>query len=482
MDEVEYFAAGQPVSVVPVGAPDHRLDYLAPEGGVGPGALVEVPLGPRRVLGAVWGAGAGDVAAERLRAIIRVLDLPPLRAELRAFLERAADYTLTPLPAMLRLATRAPGLAAPAGEVRLYRRGAGRPDRETTARAQVLDVLEAHGGAGFALGELARLAGVSASVVKGLVASGAVIEEHRPRDRPYAALDPARPGPDLTPDQARAAARLGAGVAEGGFGVTLLKGVTGAGKTEVYLAAVAEALQAGRQVLVLLPEIALTESFLARVEVRFGAHTIMARTRMQAARPVAARVRLAAWARPLETLRSEAAEIRRGVSRVQLGGPTGDRAALGADAAPIAADMARRLALAPPVGVWHTNRQAIVACGDWLSRITGALGKIGADIALMAQQGVDAVRLSGGGSSSSMPHKANPVLAELMVTLARYNATQVSGLHHALVHEQERSGAAWMLEWMLLAPMTMATGRALTGADTLLEHVVALGEPPPGGG
>jgi len=271
MDEREYFAAGQPVSVVPVGAPDHRLDYLSPEGGVGPGALVEVPLGPRRVLGAVWGAGAGDVAAERLRAIIRVLDLPPLRAELRAFLERAADYTLTPLPAMLRLATRAPGLAAPAGEVRLYRRGAGRPDRETTARAQVLDVLEAHGGAGFALGELARLAGVSVSVVKGLVASGAVIEEHRPRDRPYPALDPTRPGPDLTPDQARAAARLGAGVAEGGFGVTLLKGVTGAGKTEVYLAAVAEALQAGRQVLVLLPEIALTESFLARVEVRFGA-------------------------------------------------------------------------------------------------------------------------------------------------------------------------------------------------------------------
>ena len=271
MDERERFAAGQPVSVVPVGAPDTPLDYLAPEGGVRVGALVEVPLGPRRVAGAVWGGGAGEMEHERLRAIIRVLDLPPLRAELRDFLTRAGDYTITPLPAMLRLATRAPGLMAPVGDVGLYRRGTGQPARMTPARARVLEVLEAHGGAGFPLGELADLAGVSASVVKGLLPPGAVIEEHRPRDRPYPALDPARPGPDLTPDQARAAARLGAGVRAGGFGVTLLKGVTGAGKTEVYLAAACAALAAGRQVLVLLPEIALTESFLARVEARFGA-------------------------------------------------------------------------------------------------------------------------------------------------------------------------------------------------------------------
>ena len=86
---------------------------------------------------------------------------------------------------------------------------------------------------------------------------------------------------------------------------------------------------------------------------------------------------------------------------------------------------------------------------DLLSQISGSLGKIGQDICLLAQAG-DEIALEGGGKSSAMPHKQNPVLAELLVTLARYNATQISGMHHALIHEQERSGAAWTLEWMIL--------------------------------
>ena len=85
------------------------------------------------------------------------------------------------------------------------------------------------------------------------------------------------------------------------------------------------------------------------------------------------------------------------------------------------------------------------------------------------------IGLAGGGGSSAMPHKANPVLAELLVTLARFNATQVAGIHHALVHEQERSGAAWMLEWMILPQMTMATGRALTAARSLCGQITQIG-------
>jgi primosomal protein N' (replication factor Y) (superfamily II helicase) len=271
MSERTFFDEGARLGVLTAQPVGGVLDYLAPEGGCWLGALVEVPLGPRRVLGVVWGAGESDLPVARLRAVHRVLDAAPMRDEMREFLTRAAGYTLTPLPAMLRLATRAPGLGDGPAQRRVYRRGDGLPERMTDARARVLAVIEDYGGAGFGLQELAQAAGVTASVVKGLVAAGALREEAAPRDGPYPRLDPARPGPELTAEQAAGGAALRAGVAAGAYGTTLLKGVTGSGKTEVYLEAVAECLSRGRQALVLLPEIALTAEFLARVEARFGA-------------------------------------------------------------------------------------------------------------------------------------------------------------------------------------------------------------------
>ena len=259
------------MAVAVPGPLDRLLDYRVPEGGVATGAVVEVPLGPRRVTGVVWGPGAGGFDAAKIRPIGRVLEAPPLREELRQFLDRAAAYTLTPLPSMVRLALRAPGIGAPPALRRIYRRGAGIPDRMTEARGRVLATLADYGGAALTLGELAAAAGVSAGVVKGLVAQGALDEVEAPRDLPYPALDPGRPGKALSPDQAAAAARLRVAMATEGYGTTLLKGVTGSGKTEVYLEAVAECLRRGRQALVLLPEIALTAEFLTRVEQRFGA-------------------------------------------------------------------------------------------------------------------------------------------------------------------------------------------------------------------
>jgi 3-carboxy-cis,cis-muconate cycloisomerase len=94
---------------------------------------------------------------------------------------------------------------------------------------------------------------------------------------------------------------------------------------------------------------------------------------------------------------------------------------------------------------------------------------MGQDIALMAQSEVGEIRLASGGGSSAMPHKHNPIGAEILVTLARFNATLVSGMHHALVHENERSGAAWTLEWMLLPQMAVATASALRTASELLD-------------
>ncbi|WP_406721293.1 primosomal protein N' [Thioclava litoralis] len=269
MSGQDWFTDGARVSVLtaePVGRP---LDYLAPEGGCWAGAFVMVPLGPRKVLGVVWGAGDGDFAAAKLRRVLQVMDVPPMKAEMRQFLMRMAAYTMTPLPQVLRLATRAPGLFDAPGLRKIYRLGSGEPSRMTDARARVLEVLRDHGGAGFQLGELAALAGVTTSVVKGMLTSGAVVEADVPRDAPFARLDPSLPGKVLSEAQRAAVARLEDG--SGGFAPVLLKGVTGSGKTEVYLEAVADCLRQGRQALVLLPEIALSSEFLARVEARFGA-------------------------------------------------------------------------------------------------------------------------------------------------------------------------------------------------------------------
>ncbi|MGR3435520.1 MAG: primosomal protein N' [Shimia sp.] len=265
------FEAGDLVGVLTTQPLGRVLDYLAPEEGCVEGDFVEVPLGPRKVLGVVWGAGEGGYDRAKVRRVIRVLDVAPMRGGMRDFVERAAAYTLTPLPAMLRLATRAPGLGAAPSMRLVYRMGHGAPPRMTPARSKVLEVLRSMGGLAFTKGELAAQAGVGPSVVSGLVASGAVLEEEAPRDAPYPRLDPSLPGKALSEDQASAAETLRAALRGGGYGTTLLKGVTGSGKTEVYLEAVAACLAAGRQALVLLPEIALTSEFLTRVEARFGA-------------------------------------------------------------------------------------------------------------------------------------------------------------------------------------------------------------------
>ncbi|MEX2520803.1 MAG: primosomal protein N' [Paracoccaceae bacterium] len=245
-------------------------DYrVGPEQRLAPGDFVEVEVGPNRVIGVVWGAGAGDAAPARLKTVIRRLDLAPMPAPMREFLERAADYTLTPLGAMLRLATRAPDLGKPPRARTVYRAGIA-PEKLTPARRRALSALE-EAGAAMSAAEISAFAAVSSSVVKGLAEAGGLIAESRPGARPFAPLD-AGAGPDTLSDaQEEAAARMRAAVASGRFRALLLKGVTGSGKTEVYLEAIAATLAAGRQALILLPEIALSAAFIERVERRFGA-------------------------------------------------------------------------------------------------------------------------------------------------------------------------------------------------------------------
>ena len=261
---------GDVVSVLvarPVGS---GLDYLAPPGGVRIGMFVEVPLGPTREVGVVWGPGEGAVERAKLRPVLKRLDAAPMGASMRRFLERVAAYTVSPLPLVLRLATRVPGIRDPRPTRALLRPTGIEPEKLTPARRRVLEMFALRGGMPVAAPEIRDMADVSAAVIKGLEDHGALQRETVARDDPYPELFPERSGLALSESQREAAAALRQGAAADEFSAVLLKGVTGAGKTEVYLEAVAETLRSGRQALVLLPEIALTGEFVRRVSERFG--------------------------------------------------------------------------------------------------------------------------------------------------------------------------------------------------------------------
>jgi 3-carboxy-cis,cis-muconate cycloisomerase len=202
---------------------------------------------------------------------------------------------------------------------------------------------------------------------------------------------------------------------------------------------------------------------------RHGASPLMAHTRMQRALPIAWADKISAWRAPLLRHQSRLKELRPRLLVVQFGGPVGTLEKLGSKGPGVAAALAHELGLAAPPSSWHTARDSLAELAGWLSMVTGALGKIGQDVALLAQNEVGEVVVTGGGRSSAMPHKSNPVLAEALVTLAQFNAAQLSGMHQALQHEQERSGIAWTLEWMVLPSMAAATGAALLRAASLID-------------
>ena len=231
---------------------------------------------------------------------------------------------------------------------------------------------------------------------------------------------------------------------------------------------------------VLSRELGAAIADLTELEARFGDAEIMGRTRMQAALPIRAATRLRAWRRPLKNHVQHLEDLAPRVFRLQLGGAVGDNRALDGDADGVMENVGRSLDLNYTGGPWHSDRSGISEFGNWLALVTGSLGKIGQDACLMAQQGVDEIAIAGGGGSSAMPHKSNPVKAELLVTLARFTAGQAGVLNQALVHEQERSGAAWALEWMVLPQMTMAAGCALRTVHDLLSGITRIGEAPTG--
>jgi primosomal protein N' (replication factor Y) len=249
---------------------DTIYDYLPPEDGdLLPGDFVLVPIGPRKEIGVVWerDANAKPVDAKKLKRIIERFDLPPLPATARRFADWVARYTLSPRGMVLKMMMSAGEAFSPDTPRWGYRLAGPAPTRMTPERKRAVEVAE--GGLVWAKASLAERAGVSYGVIDGLVKAGTFIRVELPRWRP-SPPDPDFCPPDLSEKQAYAAHALRERIAAGGFSVSLLDGVTGSGKTEVYFEAVAEALRQKRQTLILLPEIALTNQFLNRFEARFG--------------------------------------------------------------------------------------------------------------------------------------------------------------------------------------------------------------------
>lgn len=255
--------------LVPMPAPGPYSYGVPDDMVVEPGSIVQVPLGPRQVIGVVWDKNDGPpVDPKKLRPITKTFDCPPLREEMRRFIDWVASYTLSPPGLVAKMALRAPAAFDPEPMVEGLRLTEARPERLTPARERVIEL--AGEGHGWTRSGLAHAAGVSTSVVEGLAKQGVFETVFLPAPPVVAEPDPEYSPARLEGPQRQAASEILEDVRKGGFAVSLIDGVTGSGKTEVYFEAVAETLRQGKQVLILLPEIALTAAFLDRFQDRFG--------------------------------------------------------------------------------------------------------------------------------------------------------------------------------------------------------------------
>ena len=257
--------------LVPV-ALDRAYSYRVPEAlELGPGDIVCVPLGARgETMAVVWAENPKpDIRLDnRLKDVEEKLDMPPLKPELRSFVDWVANYTVASRGMVLRMCLRMGEHLGDERERVGIRLAGAAPQRITRARQRVLDLLA--DGMLRSKGEAAREAGVSSGVIDGLVDEGTLAAVVLPPEPVAAKPDPDFMQPEFTADQSAAAVALKQTVAKGGYAVTLLDGVTGSGKTEVYFEAVADIIRSGRQSLILMPEIALTAQFLDRFAARFG--------------------------------------------------------------------------------------------------------------------------------------------------------------------------------------------------------------------
>lgn len=271
MKAQEFYNENEVIAVVTTEPFSLFLDYLAPEGGCKVGSFLILPLGKRKVLGVVWGPGGGNYERSKLRSAASVINVPPMSYTMRRFLEVVSDYTITPLNLILRLCTRVPDLSKPSVTQKVFSLVANYSDFKRTPKRDILiSALSNTKKNKLSSREIVSISGVSSAVITAAARAGILDEEHIERDRPYPMLDPEFNPNKLIRSQVNAYNEIKEFQQQNNFTPILLQGVTGSGKTEVYLEAVANALKNGQQVLVLLPEIALTSEFFNRIKNRFG--------------------------------------------------------------------------------------------------------------------------------------------------------------------------------------------------------------------
>jgi 3-carboxy-cis,cis-muconate cycloisomerase len=274
-------------------------------------------------------------------------------------------------------------------------------------------------------------------------------------------------------------AALAAGTARDGVPVPALLAGLRAGLTEaaagwLHWGATSQDIVDTGLMLRLRPALALLDARLRALTATLGglaeahAQTPMAgRSYGQVAVPTSFGAVIAGWGWPLIAHAERLEALRRRLLCVSLGGAAGTLSAMGGRGAAVRARLAGALDLADPGHSWHGARDAVAELAGWTTGLTVALGRMGEDVWLMTQSGIEELRLAGGGSST-MPHKNNPVGPSVLVALARAAVALNSGLQGAALHRQQRDGGAWFTEWLLLPQVILGSGRALATAQQLL--------------
>ncbi len=180
---------------------------------------------------------------------------------------------------------------------------------------------------------------------------------------------------------------------------------------------------------------------------------------------------LASWGAPLIRHLDRSDELRPRLLQVSLAGAAGTLSVMGDVGPQVRADLAKALNLNDAPASWHSTRDSIAELAGWMTLLTGSLGKMAEDMILLAQSGIEEISFTTSGGSSTMPQKSNPVLASLMVALARQTSALNAAMQGAMIHRQQRDGAAWLTEWLSLPQVCIATGRALAAANSLATEI-----------